>query len=382
MWLANLADIELHTSLSLAPAPERPTMLVFDLDPGAPAGIVECCRVGVVLHGLFDQIGLQSFAKTSGSKGLQVYVPLNSDTGYDQTKSFARRIAELLEQRMPELVVSRMTKRLRPGKVLVDWSQNDIHKTTVNVYSVRARERPTVSTPVSWDEVADAQRNGDGELLTLRHRPGARAGGRARRPVRSGCEPAATAPTDRVGPMTRTLNLIVVAVSATALTGCARTTLLINHDEGSQTSSTSGDRHHRRSGTPTTTTTTPSPAAVAYLAALSREQAKLAAAERKIPRRPRTPAGLAHSIRLLRAAIVAARRRPAGDLTAGLGRGAACPARVDHAEPTPTNSTQQHARRRSPRGQLRAANMLISATTAASSAFSSTVSQISTTLRL
>jgi bifunctional non-homologous end joining protein LigD len=167
VWLANLADIELHTSLSLAQAPEQPTMLVFDLDPGAPAGIVECCRVGMVLHGLFDQIGLQSFAKTSGSKGLQVYVPLNTETGYDQTKPFARRIAELLEQRMPELVVSRMTKRLRPGKVLVDWSQNDIHKTTVNVYSVRARERPTVSTPVSWDEVADAQRNGDGELLTF-----------------------------------------------------------------------------------------------------------------------------------------------------------------------------------------------------------------------
>jgi bifunctional non-homologous end joining protein LigD len=167
VWLANLADIELHTSLSLADPIERPTMLVFDLDPGPPAGIVECCRVGMVLHGLFDQIGLQSFAKTSGSKGLQVYVPLNTETGYDQTKPFARRIAELLEQRMPELVVSRMTKRLRPGKVLVDWSQNDIHKTTVNVYSVRARERPTVSTPVTWDEVADAQRNGDGELLAF-----------------------------------------------------------------------------------------------------------------------------------------------------------------------------------------------------------------------
>jgi bifunctional non-homologous end joining protein LigD len=166
VWLGNLADIELHTSLSLGQSPE-PTMLVFDLDPGAPAGIVECCRVGMVLHGLFDQIGLQSFAKTSGSKGLQVYVPLNTETGYDQTKPFARRIAELLEQRMPELVVSRMTKRLRPGKVLVDWSQNDIHKTTVNVYSVRARERPTVSTPVSWDEVSDAQRNGDPDLLTF-----------------------------------------------------------------------------------------------------------------------------------------------------------------------------------------------------------------------
>src|SRR6185312_8898838 len=139
----------------------------FDLDPGAPAGIVECCEVGLVLHGLFEQLGLESLAKTSGSKGLQVYVPLNSPVDYRATKPFAKRVAEVLEQRMPELVVSRMTKRLRPGKVLVDWSQNDIHKTTVNVYSVRARERPTVSTPVSWDEVSDAQRNGDGELLAF-----------------------------------------------------------------------------------------------------------------------------------------------------------------------------------------------------------------------
>jgi bifunctional non-homologous end joining protein LigD len=167
VWLANLADIELHTSLSLAQAPEQPTMLVFDLDPGAPAGIVECCRVGVVLHGLFDQIGLQSFAKTSGSKGLQVYVPLNGDTDYDQTKPFARRIAELLEQRMPELVVSRMTKQLRPGKVLVDWSQNDEHKTTVAVYSLRAREHPTVSTPVTWEEVERCFKKKDAALLVF-----------------------------------------------------------------------------------------------------------------------------------------------------------------------------------------------------------------------
>ncbi|MBV8430468.1 MAG: DNA ligase D [Solirubrobacterales bacterium] len=165
VWLANLADIELHTSLSLAPAPERPTMLVFDLDPGPGAGIIECCQVGEVLHGLFDQLGLESLAKTSGSKGLQVYVPLNLKVSYRQTKPLARRIAELLEQRMPELVVSRMTKRLRPDKVLVDWSQNDAHKTTVNVYSARARERPTVSTPVTWDEVAECRRPGHGAEL-------------------------------------------------------------------------------------------------------------------------------------------------------------------------------------------------------------------------
>jgi bifunctional non-homologous end joining protein LigD len=167
VWLANLADIELHTSLSLARAPEKPTTLVFDLDPGAPAGLVECCEVGQVLQGLFEQIGLQCFAKTSGSKGLQVYVPLNGEASYEQTKPLARRIAELLEQRMPQLVVSRMTKRLRPGKVLVDWSQNDAHKTTVTVYSVRAREQPTVSTPVDWTEVARCREQRDPGLLTF-----------------------------------------------------------------------------------------------------------------------------------------------------------------------------------------------------------------------
>jgi bifunctional non-homologous end joining protein LigD len=167
IWLANLADIELHTSLSEAAAPERPTMLVFDLDPGAPAGLVECCQVGQVLQGLFSGLGLESFAKTSGSKGLQVYVPLGVRVGYEQTKPLARRIAELLEQRMSELVVSRMTKRLRKGKVLVDWSQNDTHKTTVTVYSVRARERPTVSTPVTWEEVARCREQADPELLTF-----------------------------------------------------------------------------------------------------------------------------------------------------------------------------------------------------------------------
>jgi bifunctional non-homologous end joining protein LigD len=167
VWLANLADVELHTSLALAQAPQLPTMLVFDLDPGPGAGLIECCEVALVLHGLFAQLRLQSVVKTSGSKGLQVYVPLNTPTDYRQTKQFARKVAELLEQRMPELVVSRMTKRLRPGKVLVDWSQNDGHKTTVTVYSVRARERPTVSTPVTWDEVTRCRADRDPEVLTF-----------------------------------------------------------------------------------------------------------------------------------------------------------------------------------------------------------------------
>src|SRR5205085_5908532 len=165
IWLANLADVELHTSLATAQRPQRPTMLVFDLDPGAPAGIVECCEVALVLRGLFSQIGLETVAKSSGSKGMQMYAPLNSAASYEQTKPFARRIAELLEQRLPELVVSRMTKRLRKGKVLVDWSQNDEHKTTVTVYSVRARDRPTVSAPVSWPEVQSCLEARNPELL-------------------------------------------------------------------------------------------------------------------------------------------------------------------------------------------------------------------------
>jgi bifunctional non-homologous end joining protein LigD len=154
VWTANLADIELHTSLSLADAIERPTMMVFDLDPGAPAGMAECRRVALWLREILVPLGLESFPKTSGSKGLQIYVPLNTDdVTYDDTKPFAKAVAELLEKHHPELVVSRMAKELRPGKVLVDWSQNDEHKTTVNVYSLRAKERPTVSTPVTWEEV-------------------------------------------------------------------------------------------------------------------------------------------------------------------------------------------------------------------------------------
>jgi bifunctional non-homologous end joining protein LigD len=167
IWLANLADVELHTSLSLAQRPGQPTMMVFDLDPGPPAGIVECCEVGLVLHGLFEQLGLESVAKTSGSKGLQVYVPLGTRTDYGATKPFAKRVAEVLEQRIPDRVVSRMTKKLRPGKVLVDWSQNDEHKTTASVYSLRARDRPTVSTPVTWEEVSACHERRDERRLTF-----------------------------------------------------------------------------------------------------------------------------------------------------------------------------------------------------------------------
>jgi len=158
VWAANLADLELHPFLHRAPALGRPTALAFDLDPGPPADIVLCCQVGLWLKAIFDSFGLESFPKTSGSKGLQIFVPLNTPVTYAKTKAFARAVAERLEKERPKEVVSRMMKSLRPGKVLIDWSQNDEHKTTISVYSLRAKSTPTVSTPVTWDEVEGASR--------------------------------------------------------------------------------------------------------------------------------------------------------------------------------------------------------------------------------
>jgi bifunctional non-homologous end joining protein LigD len=167
VWAANLADLELHTSLSLFRDVLRPTMMVFDLDPGEPASIVQCCQVALLVRRVFAQLGLKAFAKTSGSKGLQVYVPLNTAVSYDETKAFAHELARRLEQGHPALVVSDMKKALRTGKVFVDWSQNDDHKTTVCVYSLRAKEYPMVSTPVTWSEVEECWRRGQPELLAF-----------------------------------------------------------------------------------------------------------------------------------------------------------------------------------------------------------------------
>jgi bifunctional non-homologous end joining protein LigD len=161
IWLAQLAALELHPSLSLADDPDTPTVLAFDLDPGAPATIVECSQVGLRIRDLFGELGLESFAKNSGSKGLQIYVPLNTPVGYDQTKSFARALAQALERAEPKLVVSKQKKELRKGKVLVDWSQNDRAKTTVAVYSLRCRDRPWASTPLTWKEVEKLADDGD-----------------------------------------------------------------------------------------------------------------------------------------------------------------------------------------------------------------------------
>jgi bifunctional non-homologous end joining protein LigD len=157
VWLANLADLELHPSLSLVDDINRPTVMAFDLDPGPPAGLAECCEVAFLLRDTLGQLGLESFAKTSGSKGIQVYVPLNvGGVDYDHgTKLLSQALARHLEAEHPKLIVSQQKKELRRGKVLIDWSQNDEHKTTVSVYSLRARERPTVSTPVRWSELED-----------------------------------------------------------------------------------------------------------------------------------------------------------------------------------------------------------------------------------
>lgn len=167
IWVANLASIELHPSLSLADEITCPRSIVFDLDPGPPANIIQCCQVAFWLRAIFDHFGLQSFPKTSGSKGMQIYVPLNTKTSYDETKPFAHALARLLENEHRELVVSDMKKAIRTNKIFVDWSQNDEHKTTISVYSLRARERPTVSTPITWEEVERALKKKDATLLVF-----------------------------------------------------------------------------------------------------------------------------------------------------------------------------------------------------------------------
>jgi bifunctional non-homologous end joining protein LigD len=164
--MAQLASLELHPSLSKATRMEQPTLLAFDLDPGAPAALTECCRVALRVRELFGAFGLEGFPKVSGGKGLQVYFPLNTKVSYEQTSPFAKAVAQLLEKQTPKEVVSKMAKAERRGKVFVDWSQNHQKKTTISVYSLRARERPTASIPVHWEEVErGAKRKASAEKL-------------------------------------------------------------------------------------------------------------------------------------------------------------------------------------------------------------------------
>jgi len=165
VWCANLAALELHAPMARADGAHNPTAVVFDLDPGPPADIVQCCEVALWLRAALEELGLEALPKTSGGKGLQLYLPLDGSVQDDQAKAFALALAEVLERTHPDRVVSRMSKALRPGKVLVDWSQNDSAKTTIAPYSLRAREGPTVSTPLTWDEVQQTFERGDSDAL-------------------------------------------------------------------------------------------------------------------------------------------------------------------------------------------------------------------------
>jgi bifunctional non-homologous end joining protein LigD len=158
LWVANLASIEMHTLLAKEDDLDRPTMMVFDLDPGPPASLIDCLPVAVQMRDMLEHLGLQCFAKTSGSKGLHFYVPLNTPVTFEQTKNFSKAIAMLLERDSGGKIISVMRKDLRAGRVFVDWSQNDEHKTTVCAYSLRAVQKPMVSTPVTWDEIRRAIR--------------------------------------------------------------------------------------------------------------------------------------------------------------------------------------------------------------------------------
>jgi bifunctional non-homologous end joining protein LigD len=170
VWAANLAALELHVPMwRVGPrgAAKNPDLMVFDLDPGPPATIVECCAVADHVRAVLDEDGLSAYPKTSGSKGLQLYVPLDAKAPWEDVHAYARRLAQRLEKEHPQLVVWNMKKELRTGKVLVDWSQNNQHKTTVCVYSLRAKARPTASTPVTWDEVDKCLKKGDEDLLSF-----------------------------------------------------------------------------------------------------------------------------------------------------------------------------------------------------------------------
>ena len=165
VWMANLADLELHTSLARASALTRPTTMVFDLDPGEGADVLPCAQVALWLKEKLAALELESFPKTSGSKGIQVYVPLNTTTNFDRTKIAARQIGDAIVADHPEAVVTNMLKSLRKKKVLIDWSQNDDHKTTVCVYSLRATPRPQVSTPLAWPELQRLWKRGDADAF-------------------------------------------------------------------------------------------------------------------------------------------------------------------------------------------------------------------------
>ena len=165
VWMANLACLEFHVLLAQAPKVDKPTLIVFDLDPGPNQTILDCASMALEMRMMLGSLKLQAFAKTSGNKGLHLYIPLNTPTSYEATTPFARAVAQLFEKQHPKQIVSNMRKDLREGKIFIDWSQNSRHKTTVAPYSLRASPSPAVSTPVAWDELESALKKKDPELL-------------------------------------------------------------------------------------------------------------------------------------------------------------------------------------------------------------------------
>ncbi len=182
IWVENLASLELHVPLARSTSPETPDAMVFDLDPGEPANILDCARVALILRDLFSQLQLTSYVKTSGQKGLHVYVPLNRpETTFAATKKFSKAVADIMQNHYPELVTAKMAKEFRPGKVFINWEQNDSKKTMICIYSLRAREKPFVSFPLAWPELEQLAGQGDPEKLHIisfgSRQPGGETGG-------------------------------------------------------------------------------------------------------------------------------------------------------------------------------------------------------------
>jgi bifunctional non-homologous end joining protein LigD len=173
LWVENLASLELHVPLARADSPETPDSVVFDLDPGDQADILDCSRVALILRGMLSRLRLAGYVKTSGQKGLHVYIPLNrKETTFEDTKRFSKAVAEVLQRNYPDLVTAKMAKELRKKKVFINWSQNDASKTMISVYSLRAREKPFVSFPLAWKELEKSIRQGAPEKLHILHSVG------------------------------------------------------------------------------------------------------------------------------------------------------------------------------------------------------------------
>jgi bifunctional non-homologous end joining protein LigD len=170
IWVENLASVELHVPLARSGSPETPDSMVFDLDPGEGADILDCARVALILRALLSELGLASCVKTSGRKGLHVYVPLNTKgTTFEETKKFSKAVAVIMQKNYPDLVTAKLAKDHRKARVFINWSQNDSSKTMICVYSLRAREKPVVSFPLVWKELEDLAGQGDPEKLQIMH---------------------------------------------------------------------------------------------------------------------------------------------------------------------------------------------------------------------